>query len=824
MQTKRLDLNRLKKFLCTLGGVMAVTMMSGLSVQAKEVVVENGDIQAALNQADSTDEILTVVIPAGEYTLNNILYVSSDTVIEAEGARIMTSASMAGHPVLHAMSSGSTSNVTVHGGTWVANDCTPLQVIGMSNSTYDGVTIEVGSGSCNYGFDIKNSTGITIKNSVLNGCGINAESSSNLMITGNSIQGSTALGIRVAITGNNVIQDNTVINSGRTGIQLEYDTASVVSGNTISGSALTGVEGDHGEGLVVTSSESTKIIGNNIADTHSNVIDNGNGIIIAGSKYVTADGNTVTNSGNHGIQVSYQSQQVTVSNNVVSGSGKMGISVSRGSQADLIKNSISTSKVNGIVYDGKEGASSGTIDGCVVMNTLGNGSGDAGIYVETSNVVIRNSTVSDSANYGLLFNASTVTAESNQIYQTTIAEEGFGVVINKGSTVTLNGNRIGNFGRSGITAASDSVVNGTNNTVTISNRTGFKNNAYHIGNTSSQLLNNQLIVSGLTTSSASGQNYYNNVEAGVVINGTKTSMTVTDGGKFAVEYPAQSGVDGIVLYVKNTDGNVICINAANGFTLDGTQSDIPGGDVDIEQIKAFVVRLYQNTLGRTPDESGLNTWVELLASGQQTGAEVAYGFFFSDEFANKNLDNQQYIDILYQTMFGQAGDEQGKAFWLGEMETGFSRLYIYHGFAESVQFQNLCAEYGIRSGNVVLTEARDLNRGVTQFVSRNYTKALGRNVDVDGLNTWCNEILNGMPPENVVWGFVFSEEFISKNLSNEEFVNTMYATYFDRAADQEGYNMWMNLLAKGGTREDVVNGFSGAEEFHNLVASFNLPY
>ncbi len=823
MYNKKLHVSRFKRFLCTLGSVAAVVLMSGLTVQAKEVVVENGDIQAALNQAEGTDETLTVVIPAGEYTVNNILYVSSNTVIEASGARIMTTSNMAGHPVLHAMNVGSTFNVTVHGGTWVANDCTPLQIVGMSNSTYDGVTIEVGSGSCNYGFDIKDSTGITIKNSTLTGCGINAETSSGLTISGNSIQNAPALGIRVAATGNNTIWGNNVVNSGRTGIQLEQDTASVVDNNTVSGSALTGVSGDHGEGIVVNTADGTKVTNNKVTDTHSNVADNGNGIIVAGANNVTVDGNTVANSGNHGIQVSYQSQQITVSNNVISSSGRMGISISRGSQADLIKNTVSASQADGIVYDGNQGLCSGTVDGCIVTNTIGNGDGDAGIYVESSNVVIRNSTVSDGAGYGILLSASTVTAENNQVYQTNIAEEGFGIVINRGCTVTLNGNRIGNFGRSGITANSNSIVNGTNNTVTISNQTGFKNNAIHIDNTSSQMLNNQLLVSGLTASSASGQNYYNNVEAGVVINGARTSTTVTDGGRFAVDYPAQSGTAGIVLYVKNTDGNVICINAANGFTLDGTQGGIPGNTADVEQITAFVTRLYQNTLGRTPDEIGLNNWVEQLVSGNMTGAEVAHGFFFSPEFCEKDLGNQEYIDILYQTMFGQAGDEQGRVFWMEELETGFSRLYVYHGFAESLQFQELCAEYGIQSGNVILTEARDLNRGVTQFVSRNYTEALGRTVDIAGLNNWCNEILNGMSPADVVWGFVFSDEFVEKNLSDDEFVNTMYATYFGRAADAEGYNVWMNLLANGGTREDVVNGFSGADEFHNLVASFNLP-
>lgn len=818
-----------KRFLCTVGSVAIATLLGGLTAQAKEIVVENGNIQEALSQAESESEVLTVIIPAGDYAISGVLYVYSDTIIKADkGATITSTNSTPKQTLLTSL--GSVSNVTIQGGTWVSNQWSPLQFVGMSNSVIDDVTVITGATyggvkyEVEYGINLIDSSGITVQNSSLQGGGLCATSSSNLKILDNEIVNAATQGIRIFATGNNLVQGNTVTNSGRTGIQLENDSASVVNNNTIVGSAGAppDADGNHGEGLVIEACDGTKVTGNKISDTHSHVADNGNGIITSKSCNITIDNNEVANSGNHGIQVCDNARAVTVSNNRVSDSGRMGMSISRGAEANLIKNAISASKVNGIVFDGEKGSCSGTIDGDTVQNSQGSGQGDAGIWIGNSTVNIKNATVADGAGFGILITkGSTVTAENNKIYQTSVAPEGYGVIVNNNSTAALNGNSIGNFGRSGIRVQA-SNVSAERNTITINNQTGYLNNA--IDNAGSTM-NNTLVNPSITVSSASGQNYFDGVEAGVVINGTLINNVIPQGsgGKFAVEYPVQADISGIVLYVKNTDGNVICVNAPNGFTLDGKQGGDPGNEMDVEKFGEFVTRLYWNVIGRAPAPSEVDFWVDRVVNGD-TGASIAYGFFFSEEFQNKELGDGEYVDILYQTMFGNPGDSEGRNLWLGELETGFSRLYVYQGFAESEQFGALCQQYGIQRGTVGLIEARDLNRNVTQFVSRNYSKALGRTPDAGGLNDWCGWILDKtFPPEAVVDNFIFSDEFEKKELSNEEFVNVLYATYFNRAADPEGYALWTTMLANGGSRRDVVDGFSGADEFHRLVEGFNLP-
>lgn len=241
------------------------------------------------------------------------------------------------------------------------------------------------------------------------------------------------------------------------------------------------------------------------------------------------------------------------------------------------------------------------------------------------------------------------------------------------------------------------------------------------------------------------------------------------------------------------------------------------------QIKNFVIRLYELVLNRNADYQGLTDWFNRLVYGMNTGAEVAQGFVFSDEFKNRKLSDEKYIDVLYNTMFDRAADGGGKQLWKDELKTGFSRLYVYRGFAESTEFTNLCEKFGIQRGSVNLIESRDLNPGVTRFVSRLYSKALNRTPDIQGLNEWTGRILNGeTTPEKVAYGFFFSNEMKDKKLSNEEFVKAMYRVFLDREADAGGLANWTGYLKKGMKREVAMYGISKSQEFANVLTSYGL--
>ncbi|MDD6058155.1 MAG: DUF4214 domain-containing protein [Clostridiales bacterium] len=237
----------------------------------------------------------------------------------------------------------------------------------------------------------------------------------------------------------------------------------------------------------------------------------------------------------------------------------------------------------------------------------------------------------------------------------------------------------------------------------------------------------------------------------------------------------------------------------------------------------FAALLYGNALGREADASEVGYWEEQLSGGRE-GAEVAYGFLFSEEFKNHNYDNPEYVEHLYLCLMGRPSDAGGKAGWVAHLDNGVSRVYVFKQFIDSSEFDNLCNTYGISRGTVALTEARDQNYDVARFVSRNYTQFLGRDYDEQGLNDWCGKINSRTQTmQEIAFGFVFSAECENKNLSDREFVEMLYRGCFDREGDAEGVNGWVGDLGSGAkNRMDVFFGFANSQEFFNMVQSYGL--
>ena len=65
-------------------------------------------------------------------------------------------------------------------------------------------------------------------------------------------------------------------------------------------------------------------------------------------------------------------------------------------------------------------------------------------------------------------------------------------------------------------------------------------------------------------------------------------------------------------------------------------------------VTAFVTRLYNICLDRNPDTDGLNDWTNGLWDHTKSGGSVAQGFIFSQEFKNKNLNDNDYVEYLYR--------------------------------------------------------------------------------------------------------------------------------------------------------------------------------
>ena len=122
-------------------------------------------------------------------------------------------------------------------------------------------------------------------------------------------------------------------------------------------------------------------------------------------------------------------------------------------------------------------------------------------------------------------------------------------------------------------------------------------------------------------------------------------------------------------------------------------------------IEAFVNSLYSDCLGRSADPTGFNDWCNKLATGQITGKQAAYGFFFSPEFGAKagRISADDLINTYYKVFLNRDADPAGKTYWSGKIastSTTDDIIILFNGFADSVEFANKCASYGITVGTV----------------------------------------------------------------------------------------------------------------------------
>ena len=282
-----------------------------------------------------------------------------------------------------------------------------------------------------------------------------------------------------------------------------------------------------------------------------------------------------------------------------------------------------------------------------------------------------------------------------------------------------------------------------------------------------------------------------------------------------------------VIYYGGTKEQWKNINILQGYDED-TDYTLPNvhcadDDIDYEKLKEFVSRLYQNFLKREPDEKGLNDWIDVLRSGKATGAKVVAGFVLSPEYKANSLSDEEYVTALYRIIFEREPDDAGLNSWLAVMKKGYTYKKVLSGFINSNEFENLCRDLGIVRGSYKSDEPVDQGNKIEAFVARLYKVCLGRAYDQEGLDNWVGALTSGNADVySVVEEFFNSQEFMNRNLNDTEFVTVAYQTILGREPDKSGLEHWVNNLTWGDTRDDVLYGFLRSQEFKKLCGEYGI--
>ncbi|KQQ63581.1 hypothetical protein ASF66_04340 [Pseudomonas sp. Leaf129] len=312
------------------------------------------------------------------------------------------------------------------------------------------------------------------------------------------------------------------------------------------------------------------------------------------------------------------------------------------------------------------------------------------------------------------------------------------------------------------------------------------------------------------------------------------------------------------VYVDGRDGNDVIVTAAgndtiyggagNNVILSGAGNDeiFLAGTADVVDAgDGYDIVHLQGSRSGYEFTDGNNFNVNL------TGTQVAS--ISNAEFLS--FDNNESVVLvdteveasalrLFQGVLGRDADVSGAQAWAGQAEQGVSITDIAQQFLDSGEYKatsnedfvnslyenllsrttadedgvqnwlNVLSAGGSRldviSGIATSQEAITLDQSNAQFVDGLYDSVLGRDVEEGGLNNWVSALVNGASRAEVAQDILNSGEALSK--ANSDFIDSLYSNSLGREADAAGKANWVEYIAQGHSLADVAVGIVGSEE------------
>lgn len=238
-------------------------------------------------------------------------------------------------------------------------------------------------------------------------------------------------------------------------------------------------------------------------------------------------------------------------------------------------------------------------------------------------------------------------------------------------------------------------------------------------------------------------------------------------------------------------------------------------------VEGFAVRTYEVIFNKAFDKD--SEWLADVIGGEVDGAAIVTRLIHSSEFEGLNINEQDYINVLYEMSFERSPQPEERQNWVNNLRMGYSRDFVLQKFVNIEEFTEICDMYGIERG-ALLENGEAVHIDVVRFINRLYSTILDRRYDTWGYCTWAVIIANKeYTLEELVRGFTDTEKYISRNRTDAEYVQDLYMVFFNRVATKEEEEYWVNDLRNGGTRLNVLLCFSRSEEFKMFLELVGLP-
>lgn len=581
-----------------------------------------------------------------------------------------------------------------------------------------------------------------------------------------------------------------------TNIESIYNPSSTdCSGSVISKNSITGT-GKGRNGVQLTSTSNVKIAGNTITNT------SGNGAIyLSGCTGITVENNTITNSDHYGITVLGDNSSIIQSNKVTNSANAANLTKELHGDGILVDQNCNNTEITANTIDTVKSK----------FDDWGNGL----IIARSKDIKVANNIVKNAHNHGIqvTYKAQNITLSGN-----TVTTSGYqGVSISRGSSANMDGNTVsGNTGNGIVYDGNETgygIVSGTlsNNICDSNTEDGMYFKLSNVTVSGNKIRKNGSsgirVDNGCTTNIKSNTIGDNANNIGVCL--MQDSNNTLDSNKIYLS-ARKSGTTGVALY--NTAKLTLVNNKIANY----------GSSAVYTAPTTTVVKASNNKVS----VEGTTTFEQNAFAFMSSNTSTSYYHLIVNNITASSVSGQVYY----------LGHEVGAVVNNTEYKTtsGNGGLFTVSNFPAQSGADKVIVFARDASGNTVYVNAPksfliggdktpEQRAMIDNFAKQLYSVCLNREPDASGIKYWGDILANDeQTGSEVAYGFVFSNEFKSKNYCNDDYLKHLYKAFMGRDADTDGLNYWKGKMAAGMNREEVFNNFVGSEEFKGICASYGI--
>jgi hypothetical protein len=188
----------------------------------------------------------------------------------------------------------------------------------------------------------------------------------------------------------------------------------------------------------------------------------------------------------------------------------------------------------------------------------------------------------------------------------------------------------------------------------------------------------------------------------------------------------------------------------------------------------FVSAVYEHDLGRAVDTGGLNYWVGQMQFGM-TDEDLESRLISSPEYVQLHGSTDvSWLQGMYNDLLGRPADDQGLSYWLGQLQAGETHYQVALSIATSPEREAI-------------------------VVANDYQTFLGRFAGPSEIAFWVNAFEHGARNEDVVAGFISSDEYYNSPAkgqgNNTAWIDSVFNDLFQSTATANDLTYWLGQLA-----------------------------